>query len=68
VTVNASPSHVISSVGDGKVTSSAVGAVTKNPETVNVAEYESAWALGAAKLKAKIRQSTAPTVLNRLGI
>jgi hypothetical protein len=53
----------------GNDTSGAVGrGATQVPVHVKVAVYESAWAFGAAKHKAKIKQSTAPTVLNRLRI
>jgi hypothetical protein len=58
-------------VGDGNVTSGAVGrrqGPALQPVVLNTGVNESAFALGAAKLKAKIRQSAAPKALIGLGI
>jgi hypothetical protein len=53
----------------GNVTAGAVGRGAKQmPVHVKIGVNESPWALGAAKLKAKTRQSTAPIGLNRVGI
>jgi hypothetical protein len=67
VAENVTESNVMVRVGDGNVTFGAVG--TEQPSKhVKEGVNESAWALGAAKHKAKTRQNTATIGLNRLGI
>ena len=53
----------------GNVMSGAVGRGARQvPVHVKIGVNESPWALGAAKHRAKTRQSTAPIGLNRVGI